>query len=148
DRKLPRALASAPTSLSCQVCRSAVTVSSAPALSSPATFPTACSQSAIRRASCVPSADQTTRLDAHHTAEEPLPLEPRQMIPLANLSRQHAELAAPLHAAIDEVFARSAFISGPFVERFERAFSEQLGDPAIRTIGVSKGTAAISLVLE
>jgi dTDP-4-amino-4,6-dideoxygalactose transaminase len=70
------------------------------------------------------------------------------MIPLANLARQHADLAAPLRAAIDEVFARSAFISGPFVERFERAFSEQLGHSAARTIGVANGTAAISLVLE
>lgn len=70
------------------------------------------------------------------------------MIPLANLARQHDALAAPLRAAIDEVFARSAFISGPFVERFERAFSEQLGHPRARTIGVSNGTAAIALVLE
>jgi dTDP-4-amino-4,6-dideoxygalactose transaminase len=70
------------------------------------------------------------------------------LIPLANLARQHAELAAPLHAAIDAVFASSAFISGPFVEKFERAYSERLGSPAVRTIGVSNGTSAISLVLE
>jgi dTDP-4-amino-4,6-dideoxygalactose transaminase len=70
------------------------------------------------------------------------------MIPLANLARQHAKLAVPLRAAIDEVFARSAFVSGPFVERFERAFTEQIGNPAARTIGVSNGTAAIALVLD
>jgi len=71
----------------------------------------------------------------------------RDMIQLANLARQHAELAGPLRAAIDEVFASNAFISGPFVERFERAFTAQLGNPAVRTIGVSNGTAAIALVL-
>jgi dTDP-4-amino-4,6-dideoxygalactose transaminase len=74
------------------------------------------------------------------------------MIPLVNLSRLHAEMKADLDAAIAGVFADNAFIGGPHVRRFEDAFSELLGPHAsgrpLRTVGVSSGTSALSLVLE
>jgi dTDP-4-amino-4,6-dideoxygalactose transaminase len=68
-------------------------------------------------------------------------------IPLVNLQRQHSELRASLQAAMDDVFASGAFISGPFVAKFEQAFAEEL-DVGAWVIGVSNGTSAISLVLE
>lgn len=74
------------------------------------------------------------------------------MIPLVNLKRQHAEIAAELNAAYNAVLAETAFIGGPYVERFEQAFAELLdhdgSDQKLECIGVSSGTSALSLLLE
>ena len=74
------------------------------------------------------------------------------MIPLVNLTRQHAELAPELQAAYANVFAETAFIGGPYVETFERDFARMLDhDDAtqpLQCVGVSSGTSALSLLLE
>lgn len=74
------------------------------------------------------------------------------MIPLVNLKRQHEELASELQAAYDAVMNETAFIGGPYLEVFEKAFAVMLDDDQaeqpLQCIGVSSGTSALSLLLE
>ncbi len=67
-------------------------------------------------------------------------------IPFVNLDRQYEALRGEIGTAIGRVLETKAFILGPFVEEFERAFANFIG--AKHAIGCSSGTSAISLVLE
>ena len=67
------------------------------------------------------------------------------MIPFVDLHRQYESIAAEISAAIEDVIARSAFIGGAPVERFERAFADYC--EAEHCVGVANGTDAIELTL-
>lgn len=73
------------------------------------------------------------------------------MIAFVNLTRMHDELRGEMMSAADAVFASNAFISGKFVEKFEKEFvgfhREGLDGEAF-CVGVSNGTTSLSLLLE
>jgi dTDP-4-amino-4,6-dideoxygalactose transaminase len=66
-------------------------------------------------------------------------------IPLVNLHRQYERLQPEIDAAIRGVCARSDFILGGSVARFERAFADYVG--AGQCVGVANGTEALHLIL-
>lgn len=66
-------------------------------------------------------------------------------IPLVDLGAQHAEIADEVRAGLDEVFARTAFVGGPAVGRFETAYAAYVG--ATHCVGVANGTDALELAL-
>lgn len=66
-------------------------------------------------------------------------------VPLVDLSIQHREIAAEITDGFAGVFERTAFILGPEVERFERAYADW--NHIAHCIGVSSGTDAIELSL-
>ena len=65
-------------------------------------------------------------------------------VPLLDLSEQHAALAGPIRAEIDEVLATQKFILGPKVEAFETALARYCGSQY--AVGVSSGTDALLAV--
>lgn len=67
-------------------------------------------------------------------------------IPLVNLGRQYESMRDEINAAIQQVLDSRAFIQGPYVEAFEKAFAAFAGSR--HAIGCSNGTAAIALALE
>lgn len=67
-------------------------------------------------------------------------------IPFVDLKAQYIYLKPKMDAAIQSVLERSAFILGPEVEAFERAFAEYIG--VKHAIGVGSGTDALRLALE
>ena len=67
-------------------------------------------------------------------------------IPFVNLDRQYDEIREEIAPAIEKVLESKAYILGPFVEDFERDFSDFIG--VKHAIGCSSGTSAISLLLE
>jgi dTDP-4-amino-4,6-dideoxygalactose transaminase len=66
-------------------------------------------------------------------------------VPLFNLWAQHRALAPALRRAFERCLRRSAFILGPTLEAFERAFARTAGAPA--AVGVANGTDALRLCL-
>lgn len=66
-------------------------------------------------------------------------------VPFLDLKAQHRSLRSELRAALDAVFDDAAFILGPAVENFERAFAAHLG--AEHCIAVNSGTSALHLAL-
>ncbi len=66
-------------------------------------------------------------------------------VPFVDLRRQYEALKPRIDAAIASVLSRSAYISGPEVEEFERWFASFCG--VRQAVGVSSGTRAIELVL-
>ncbi|MEZ5234963.1 MAG: DegT/DnrJ/EryC1/StrS family aminotransferase [Acidimicrobiales bacterium] len=66
-------------------------------------------------------------------------------IPLVDLAAQHREIADEVHAAFDQILARTAYIGGPDVGAFEREFAAYCGLP--QCVGVANGTDAIELGL-
>jgi dTDP-4-amino-4,6-dideoxygalactose transaminase len=67
------------------------------------------------------------------------------MIPMLDLARLHAPLAAELRSAFDETLASGRFIGGPAVERFEERLAAHVG--ARFAIGTSSGTDALLAAL-
>jgi len=67
-------------------------------------------------------------------------------IPLLSLKRQHARIGSELRRAVLRVLDSGVFILGPEVKRFEAEFAAALG--ARHAVGVSSGTAALSIALE
>ncbi len=67
------------------------------------------------------------------------------MIPLVDLKAQTATLRPELDAALKAVVDETAFILGPAVERFERAFAQFIG--VKHCICVNSGTAALQVAL-
>lgn len=67
------------------------------------------------------------------------------MIPLVDVKANNASLEGELEAAVSNVVREAAFILGPAVERFERAFAEYLGVKHV--LGLQSGTAALQLAL-
>src|SRR5712691_2081447 len=66
-------------------------------------------------------------------------------VPLLDLSEQYRELAEPVRAELEEVFAGQRFILGPKVDEFEQAIGRFLGSR--HAIGVSSGTDALMATL-
>jgi dTDP-4-amino-4,6-dideoxygalactose transaminase len=66
-------------------------------------------------------------------------------VPLLDLKRQYAELAAEIDARVAEVIRDQAFVLGPVVEAFESAVAEYLG--VAHAVGVASGTDALLLPL-
>jgi dTDP-4-amino-4,6-dideoxygalactose transaminase len=66
-------------------------------------------------------------------------------IPLVDLVAQHREIAAEVASGFERVFAAAAFILGPAVAEFERAFAAHCG--VAHCVGVGNGTDAIELAL-
>jgi dTDP-4-amino-4,6-dideoxygalactose transaminase len=67
------------------------------------------------------------------------------MIPLVDLKAQVATLRAELDAAMRGVVDETAFILGPAVEKFEKAFARYIG--VKHCVCVNSGTAALQLAL-
>ena len=74
-----------------------------------------------------------------------LPLSQKQLIPFADLSREHAAIAGELDEALRRLVGSSSFTLGEEVERFEQEFAAYCG--VEHCIGVASGTAALSLTL-
>lgn len=66
-------------------------------------------------------------------------------IPLVDLRAQQAEIDVEVRAGLDEVFATTAFVGGPVVSRFERAYAGYTR--VAHCVGVANGTDALELAL-
>lgn len=66
-------------------------------------------------------------------------------IPLVDLGLQHAEVAEDVERGFAEVLSSGAYVGGPAVRDFERAFAQLIG--VRHCIGVANGTDAIELAL-
>jgi dTDP-4-amino-4,6-dideoxygalactose transaminase len=66
-------------------------------------------------------------------------------VPLVDLAWQHAQVADDVAAGWADVLARTAFVGGPAVARFEAEYAAYLG--VEHCIGVANGTDAIELAL-
>jgi dTDP-4-amino-4,6-dideoxygalactose transaminase len=66
-------------------------------------------------------------------------------IPLVDLSAQHAEIAAEVHAGFDRVMRETSFVLGPAVTQFEAEFAAYC--EVRHCIGVGNGTDALELML-
>lgn len=68
------------------------------------------------------------------------------MVKFLDLHRQYLTMKEEMDAAIADIIARSAFIGGPEIGRFEMAFAEY--QQVEHCIGVANGTDAIEIALE
>jgi dTDP-4-amino-4,6-dideoxygalactose transaminase len=66
-------------------------------------------------------------------------------IPAEDLTRQYAQIADEVHAAIDRVLPMGKYTLGPVLEEFEQGFARYCG--VEHAIGISSGTAALQLAL-
>lgn len=66
-------------------------------------------------------------------------------IPYLDLKAQYDTIKEEVRSALDEVFESSAYVLGPAVERFERAFADFCQNE--HCVGVNNGTAALHLTL-
>jgi len=66
-------------------------------------------------------------------------------VPFASLAHLHQDVAADLDRAWRDVLNESAFIGGPWVERFERDWAAYCG--VGHAVGVANGTDAIEIIL-
>ncbi len=67
-------------------------------------------------------------------------------VPFLDLRSQYETLKNEISAALDGVLKETAFVSGPFVEAFEKAFAAFCGTK--HAIGVGSGTSALWTVLQ
>jgi dTDP-4-amino-4,6-dideoxygalactose transaminase len=67
-------------------------------------------------------------------------------IPFVDLKAQYTSLKPQIDTAIQGVLDRTAFILGPEVDAFERAFADYIG--VTHAVGVGSGTDALRLALE
>ncbi|CAN5118638.1 DegT/DnrJ/EryC1/StrS family aminotransferase [soil metagenome] len=67
------------------------------------------------------------------------------LVPMLDLSLQHAQVADEIRDGFDRVFAATSFINGPDVAAFESEFAEYCGIEHV--VGVANGTDAIELAL-
>ena len=70
---------------------------------------------------------------------------PATVVPFADLHAQYRSIRTEMDAAIAEVIASSAFIRGPFVEKFERAFAEAMGVP--HCVSCANGTDSLYIAM-
>lgn len=66
-------------------------------------------------------------------------------IPLVDLKANYNSIKEEIDSAIHEVIDKTAFVGGPFLEKFEEEFARKIG--AKYCIGCSSGTTAIQLAL-
>jgi len=67
-------------------------------------------------------------------------------IPFVDLKAQYRAIQPQIDAAVAEVMKDAAFIGGPFVDEFERAFARYTG--AKHCVGVANGTDALFIALK
>ncbi|HYJ33316.1 MAG TPA: aminotransferase class I/II-fold pyridoxal phosphate-dependent enzyme, partial [Candidatus Binatia bacterium] len=84
-------------------------------------------------------------MSAGKLAAEAAPAEAARPVPLLDLARAHAPIAAELARDFERVLASGQFILGAEHDAFERELASALG--ARHAIGVSSGTSAISIGL-
>lgn len=70
---------------------------------------------------------------------------PEVSVPFADLHKQYLSIKSEIDAAIVEVIASSAFIRGPYVEKFEGAFAQAIG--ASRCVSCANGTDALYIAM-
>jgi dTDP-4-amino-4,6-dideoxygalactose transaminase len=68
-----------------------------------------------------------------------------EKIPCLDLKGQHQKIKKEIFERFEKVYENTAFSGGPFVEEFEKAFSEYTG--ARYTVGVNNGTSALHLAM-
>ena len=66
-------------------------------------------------------------------------------VPFADLHKQYLTIKPQIDAAIAEVIRTSAFIRGPFVERFEHEFAEAMG--ASHCVSCANGTDSLYIAM-
>jgi dTDP-4-amino-4,6-dideoxygalactose transaminase len=66
-------------------------------------------------------------------------------VPFADLYAQYLSIRTEMDAAIAEVIAGSAFIRGPFVEKFEREFAEAMG--VAHCVSCANGTDSLYIAM-
>lgn len=66
-------------------------------------------------------------------------------VPFADLHAQYLSIREPMDAAIAEVIRRSAFIRGPFVERFEQEFADAVG--VAHCVSCANGTDSLYIAM-
>ncbi|MGZ4452316.1 MAG: DegT/DnrJ/EryC1/StrS family aminotransferase [Nocardioides sp.] len=66
-------------------------------------------------------------------------------VPFLDLAAQHAEIADEVRQGLEEVFERTAFVSGPQVTAFEEEYAAFIG--VSDCVGVANGTDALELAL-
>ena len=67
------------------------------------------------------------------------------VVPFLDLNLQHESIKGEINQAVQQVFDSSAFVGGPFVERFEKQWASFCG--CRHAVGVSSGTDALWMVL-
>ena len=67
-------------------------------------------------------------------------------VPFVDLKAQYRAIASEIDSAMTEVLAKTAFIRGPFVERFEKEFAAYCG--LKHCLGVGNGTDALIIGLQ
>ena len=67
-------------------------------------------------------------------------------IPFVDLKSQYASIKGEIDGAINQVLAETAFVGGPFLDKFEKEFAAFCG--AKNCIGVGNGTDAIFIALK
>lgn len=66
-------------------------------------------------------------------------------IPCLDLQRQHQNIKSEIFEVFEEVYSKTAFSGGPFVEKFEKSFADYCDTKY--AIGVNNGTSALHLAL-
>ncbi len=66
-------------------------------------------------------------------------------VPFMDLSWQWRQIESDVRPELDEVFAKSQFVLGPQVEKFEQAFADYIGAP--HCVAASSGTSALHLAV-
>jgi dTDP-4-amino-4,6-dideoxygalactose transaminase len=84
------------------------------------------------------------RGQANKVTEESLPPHV-DSVPFNDLAWQWRQIQSKIAIGLEDIFASSAFILGPHVDRFERAIADFL--EAGHAVGVSSGTSALHLAL-
>jgi dTDP-4-amino-4,6-dideoxygalactose transaminase len=71
--------------------------------------------------------------------------EPQQVVPMADLKHQYQRLRAEILPELAEVAESTAYVLGPKVTAFEKAFAKYVG--VRHCVGVNSGTSALHLAL-
>lgn len=69
----------------------------------------------------------------------------KQHVPFADLHAQYLSIKPEIDAAIADVIRTSAFIRGPYVDRFEQAFAEAIG--VKRCVSCANGTDSLYIAM-
>lgn len=67
-------------------------------------------------------------------------------VPFLDLKAQYAAIQEEIRSSLEDVFATSSFVGGPFVEGFEKDFAAFCG--CGHAVGVSSGTSALWMTLK
>lgn len=71
---------------------------------------------------------------------------PTPTVPMLDMQAHIEPLRAELHAALDRILDSTAFVSGPAVARFERAFAEYCH--TAECVGLNTGTSALHVAVQ